>query len=83
MKIQIGDRIIVLNVNLKVLIPNGKASEKEVTEWIQFHFGEEKTINPKNSLVNLDPHIVKGDVDWKPVKAGLLKIKENGEVGAE
>lgn len=69
--IQSGDKVILCRVTLDVAIPNGKASEREITDWLRFYLGQNGMLSNANPLADREPAVVPGSLKWDVVKAGI------------
>lgn len=70
-EIRSGDRVILARVTLDVAIPNGKASELEITDWLRFYLGQNGMLSRSNPLADQEPTVVPGSLQWDVVKAGV------------
>lgn len=70
-EIQRGDKVILARVTLDVAIPNGVASEQEITDWLRFYLGQSGCLTRANPLADQEPTIISGSLQWDVVKAGI------------
>jgi len=67
-----GDNVILASVTLNVLIPNGRASEQEITDWLRFHLSQSGMLRNDNPLSDQEPEVVASSLRWDVVRAGTL-----------
>lgn len=67
-----GDNVILARVTMDVLIPNGKATEQEITDWLRFYLARSGMLNNSNPLADEEPEAMPGSIKWDTVRAGVL-----------
>lgn len=67
-----GDNVILASVTLNVLIPNGRASEQEISDWLRFHLSQSGMLRNDNPLSDQEPEVVASSIRWDVVRAGTL-----------
>lgn len=66
-----GDKVILARVTLDVVIPNGQATEKEITDWLRFYLGSSGSLANANPLSDQEPEALPGSLKWDVVRAGV------------
>lgn len=67
-----GSAVILARVTLDVVIPNGCATEQEITDWLRFNLSLSGSLALSNPLSESEPDVVPGSVKWDVVRAGVL-----------
>ena len=64
--------VVALRVSFTALIPNGIASEQQITEWLDFVLGRSSAISFDNPL-HEHPLESLRSCDWQPLAAGVIR----------
>jgi len=59
-----GDRVILARVSMDVIIPNGAATEQQVTEWLRFYLSHSGMLHNSNPLFDHEPEVIASSVSW-------------------
>jgi hypothetical protein len=71
-QIKRGDRVILARVSLSVIIPNGAATEQQISDWLRFHLSQSGMLRNDNPLSDQEPEVVASSIRWDVVRAGTL-----------
>lgn len=69
---QSGKPVIHARVTLDILIPNGVASEQEISDWLTFYLTNSGMLKNANPLADIEPEALPGSVKWEVIRAGVL-----------
>lgn len=69
-----GESAILARVTVDVLVPNGQATEQQISDWLSFYLGARAHLENANPLADIDPMVLPGTLKWDVVRAGVLKI---------
>lgn len=68
---EVGDNVILARVSVDVVVPNGKATEQEITDWLRFYIGHSGFLRNSNPLVDEEPEVLSHTIKWDVVQAGI------------
>lgn len=69
---QTGTPVIHARVTLDILIPNGVASEQEISDWLTYYLTHSGMLKNANPLVDIEPEALPGSVKWEVIRAGVV-----------
>lgn len=67
-----GDRVILARVTLNVIIPNGRATEQQISDWLRFHLSQSGMLLNSNPLSDQEPEVIPSSIRWDVERAGTL-----------
>lgn len=67
-----GDRVILARVTLNVIIPNGRATEQQISDWLRFHLSQSGMLRNTNPLIDQEPEVIASSITWDIERAGTL-----------
>ena len=74
------NNVILARVTLEVVIHNGKATEKEITDWLRFYLGKSGSLANSNPLADQEPDALPESLRWDVVCAGIKNLKKEKHV---
>ncbi|ARU30877.1 hypothetical protein CAP31_03755 [Sulfuriferula sp. AH1] len=69
------NNVIIVRVTFGVVIPNGQATEKEITDWLRFYLDGSGSLSNANPFADQEPEGVPGMFKWDVVCAGVRDRK--------
>lgn len=67
--------LIKISVRAEVAIPNGVATEAEITEWLRFHLLQDTAISSNNRLSGLELSSAVQRMEWDTVRAISVDVR--------